>query len=218
MRTKKALAGMTDFVAFEELCCALLCSYGQYQGIIPQGAGRVDGGKDALLIHWDFKGDGWASTMIDKKVFHFSLRKDVKAKLKEDLKKVKKNYPNPTHVVFVTSQLIPPTKRDNLIKEAKKKYGWNLEILEQSFFCPPLDTQYIRLRKEYLGIKKYGTGKKKSPSLERPVYFEIFSIGSPSFFIAFVISMALFFSPHFFSDSLRLLPDSLHLQVTGSGF
>ena len=46
-----------------------------------------------------------------------------------------------------------------------------------------------------------GYFKASISSPARPVYFEIFSIGSPSFFIAFAISLALFISPFFLPSS-----------------
>ena len=48
--TLQILDVITDFAAFESLCCDLLASYGGHDGIIPQGVGRVDNGKDALCV------------------------------------------------------------------------------------------------------------------------------------------------------------------------
>lgn len=73
---------MTDFVAFEKLCCDLLATYGSYQGIVPQGVGRIDGGKDAIFVVRDSED---VTAVRQHVVFQFSLRKDWKQKLWEDL-------------------------------------------------------------------------------------------------------------------------------------
>ena len=48
--TIRKLTEYSDIVEFERLCSDLLAKLG-YQGIEPQGIGRKDGGKDALLTH-----------------------------------------------------------------------------------------------------------------------------------------------------------------------
>jgi hypothetical protein len=99
--TIQALNDMTDFVAFERMCCDILAFYGGYPGIVPQGDGRKDGGKDAILIRRDNYSKTW---IVEKIVFHFSLRLDYEKKIREDLEIVKKNNLNPDRVVFVSNK------------------------------------------------------------------------------------------------------------------
>lgn len=147
--TVNALEEMTDFVAFEKLCCDLLASYGEYQGIVPQGVGRIDGGKDATLV----RRDPVDVTVVKQNVvFHFSLRKDWKEKLWEDLSTTKKRSIPADHIVFLSSREVTPYVRDRLKNDAKTEYGWSLEILDQQWLRIPLDGEFQRLRKQYFGI------------------------------------------------------------------
>jgi hypothetical protein len=146
--TTFALENMTDFIAFERLCCDLLSCYGNYSGIVPQGFWK-DGGKDAIFIE---RNDDSVTHIIKKIVFHFSLRKDYKNKLWEDLKRVKNNQLEPNLVVFVTSQHFNDGEQKKLKEEAKNEYGWDLEIFDQEWLREPLETNFQILRKKYLGL------------------------------------------------------------------
>lgn len=75
--TVRKLTEYSDIMEFERLCSDLLARLG-YQGIEPQGIGRKDGGKDALL-NYDQK---------TKVVFHYSMRKDWNKKINEDLTQI----------------------------------------------------------------------------------------------------------------------------------
>lgn len=149
--TIKQLEAMTDFVRFEMLCCDLLAGYGSYQGIVPQGVGRIDGGKDAILVVRD---QDDVTVVRERIVFHFSLREDWKPKLWADLKTVHTRKLNPDHVVFVTNRRVTPKSQDALKADAKKTFGWDLEVLDQHWLRVPLDGEYQRLRKRYLHIEE----------------------------------------------------------------
>lgn len=147
--TKIALQKMTDSSAFEELCCDLLAVCGEYQGIVPQGVGRIDGGRDATLVRRDPE----CVTVVRKNVvFHFSLRKDWKKKLLEDLNTTKERGIPADHVVFITSQDVSPGDRDKHALLVKETFGWTLETLGQHWLRTNLNGEFQRLRKQYLGI------------------------------------------------------------------
>ena len=149
--TIKQLEAMTDFVRFEMLCCDLLAGYGSYQGIVPQGVGRIDGGKDAIFVARD---EDDVTVVRERVVFHFSLREDWEPKLRADLKTVHARNLNPDHVVFVTNRRVTPKSQDALKADAKKTFGWDLEVLDQHWLRIPLDGEYQRLRKRYLGMEE----------------------------------------------------------------
>jgi len=149
--TIKQLEAMTDFVRFEMLCCDLLAGYGSYQGIVPQGVGRIDGGKDAILVVRD---EDDVTVFRERVVFHFSLREDWEPKLRADLKTVHARNLNADHVVFVTNRRVTPKSQDALKADAKKTFGWDLEVLDQHWLRVPLDGEYQRLRKRYLHIEE----------------------------------------------------------------
>lgn len=147
--TVNALEAMTDFVAFEKLCCDLLALYGGYQGIVPQGVGRIDGGKDAILVRRDSED---VTVVRQKVVFHFSLRKHYERKLWEDLCKARARGIPADLVVFLTSREVTPSARDKLQSDAKAEFGWTIEIHDQQWLRVALEGEFQRLRKQYLGI------------------------------------------------------------------
>ena len=151
--TVTALDAMTDFVAFEKLCCDVLAVYGGYRAIVPQGVGRIDGGTDASLVRRDSSN---VSVVRQRVVFHFSLRRDYEQKLWEDLEQARARAIPADLVVFVTSREVTPHTRRRLAAEAKKAYGWLLEIYDQQWLRVALDGECQRLRKDYLGID-YGS-------------------------------------------------------------
>lgn len=149
LETISRLLALSDFVAFERLCCDLLAGYGGFAGIIPQGVGRIDGGKDAVLILRDVH----SVTAARKKIiFHFSLRRDFRNKLEEDLSTVRRYGHAPDAIVFVTNQRCTPAIQDELKAHTKAKYGWELTLFDQEWLRIPLDGEYQRLRKDYLNI------------------------------------------------------------------
>jgi hypothetical protein len=144
--TIQALENITDFSNFERLCCDLLSSF-KYEGIVPRGVGKIDGGIDAVLVS---RSEDIASSIIKKTVFHFSTRKDYEDKLYEDMKKTIKH--KPTEAVFVTNRRIEPLTQDRIIKNVGEEYKWNLTIYDQEWLRIPLDNDYQDVRRKYLGI------------------------------------------------------------------
>ncbi|MBU1204399.1 MAG: hypothetical protein KKE93_00640 [Nanoarchaeota archaeon] len=138
-KTIDELEKYSDNIEFERFCCEILSRLG-YRGIEPQGVGKKDGGKDALL-----------NTSKAKVVFHFSLRKDWDKKIYEDLEKVKdKDY---SKFVFVSNHFIPPMRRDKLKKEIEQKYNLDSDIYDQERLRNELDSHSLDLRERYFNIK-----------------------------------------------------------------
>jgi len=132
--TIQALESITDFSNFERLCCDLLSCF-KYEGIVPRGVGKIDGGIDAVLVE---RSEDTATSVSKKNVFHFSTRKDYETKIYEDLEKTRKH--QPSNVVFVTNHRIEPRKQDKIIDNVKKTYGWDLIIYDQEWLRIQLDT------------------------------------------------------------------------------
>lgn len=151
--TTDALSHLTDFSSFEALCCDLLSSYGNYHGIIPQGIGRIDNGKDAIHISRDTYS---VCVVKNTTVFHFSVRADYKTKIRQDLNSVKKNShkwsTSPDHFLFVTNQSISSIERDELEKKLSHEFHLLVTIYEREWIRFPLDNDYQALRKKYLHI------------------------------------------------------------------
>jgi hypothetical protein len=147
---------MTDPVQFEQLCAELMPEFG-YAGLVPQGVGRRDGGKDAIRRILGLRRSEGAdresvSWLTEGQVFHFSLRQDVPAKVREDLANVARHGLAPHLVVFVTNRRCVPDEQDRLKAGCRKRYGWALEILDQVALRGPLDTAWQSVRRRYLGI------------------------------------------------------------------
>jgi len=117
----EALDAFTDHVAFERLCCQVLDRSG-YAGIDPQGQGRRDGGKDALLDT-----SAWGTV-----VFHFSLRKDWKQKLEEDLATVERNGIPCDRFVFVTSRPLTALEKDRAKARISERLGTTADVFDQA--------------------------------------------------------------------------------------
>lgn len=111
---------MTDVVQFERLCCDVLTLMG-YLGIDPQGIGRRDGGKDALLNHPQF----------GKVIFHFSLRFDWERKLYEDIETVRSKGLNCDQFVFFTNRKVSAREKDNSKIHCKEHLDSDLEIFDR---------------------------------------------------------------------------------------
>ena len=108
----------SDPIEWERLCCDILSKM-DYRGIEPQSVGGKDGGKDAII---------WNDS-LGNIVAHFSLRKDWKKKLYEDLEKTKgKSYGK---IIFCSNQLIQGPTKDKVRKVVEEKYGAKLDIFDQ---------------------------------------------------------------------------------------
>jgi tetratricopeptide (TPR) repeat protein len=117
----EVLESFTDFVAFEQLCCDVLARVG-YAGIDPQGQGRQDGGKDALLDH-----PKWGAV-----VFHFSLRKDWRRKLDEDLDRVARKGAPCDRFVFVTNRALTALDKDRAKEAIQARLAVSADIFDQA--------------------------------------------------------------------------------------
>jgi len=109
----------------------------------------IDGGKDAILSRRD---PADVTAVREKLVFHFSLRRDYQRKLWEDLRKTFERALPLDIVVFLTSREVTPSTREKLQNDVKAEFGWTLEIYDQQWLRVPLDGEFQRLRKQYLGI------------------------------------------------------------------
>lgn len=154
--TIRKLTEYSDIVEFERLCSDLLARLG-YQGIEPQGIGRKDGGKDALLTHNE----------KTKVVFHYSMRKDWEKKFNEDLETVRKNAIPCNKFVFVSNRFISPGTKDKLKGEVQSKYGWELDIFDNERLRVELDTNSKDIREKYLKIPVDSTIPRKIDEVHR---------------------------------------------------
>jgi tetratricopeptide (TPR) repeat protein len=118
-----ALERFDDPIAFERLACDVLHRAG-YPGLDPQGTGRRDAGKDALVSH----------RTLGRVVFHFSLRRDWKRKLQEDVATVSQHGHACEHFVFATSRRASASDKDRMKQLVGDKLGASLEIFDQERF------------------------------------------------------------------------------------
>lgn len=156
--TIRKLVKYSDIIEFERLCSDLLARLG-YRGIEPQGVGRKDGGKDALLTNFEKL----------KVVCHYSMREDWKRKVQEDLESVKKNKLPCNKFVFVSNRLISAGEKDKLKNEVKTQYGWELDVFDNERLRVELDTNSKDLRETYLGIPQDSTVPRKIDEVHRIV-------------------------------------------------
>jgi len=134
----------TDIVEFERLASDILSRNG-HRGIDPQSIGRRDGGKDAVLRYG----------INNERVYHYSLRKDWRVKLFEDLETVR------THgrlgpgkdFVFVTSHRVDGLEQDALREEVRTTFGWNLDIWHQERLRVELQSNSQDLAAHYLQVR-----------------------------------------------------------------
>jgi hypothetical protein len=111
------LKELTDYDQFEHLCHDLMALEG-YPNIEPLG-GSKDKGRDAI----DVSRNGKRTS-----IFAYSVREDWLKKLKEDAGKIKKYGHVCNQLVFLVTEKITATERDNAIKLVQKQFGWKLKI------------------------------------------------------------------------------------------
>jgi hypothetical protein len=111
------LKELTDYDQFEHLCHDLMALEG-YPEIEPLG-GSKDKGRDAIHV----SRNGKRTT-----IFAYSVREDWQKKLKEDTSKVKKHSHACNQFVFLVTEKITATERDNAMKLIQKQFGWKLKI------------------------------------------------------------------------------------------
>jgi len=135
------LENITDYVGFEILCNDVMSLNG-YKNIEPLG-GSHDKGRDA--IH---KSINSGITTI----FCYSVRKDYKQKLLEDLRTIKRYGHDCNDVIYITTNKISSSKNDELKEITKNDFNWKLEIYDLSRLATLIETHYDKLIIRYPNI------------------------------------------------------------------
>src|SRR5687768_16010760 len=87
-----------------------------FLGIEPLG-GVADASRDSVLLR-----DG------ENVIFHYSVRKDWKAKLWEDSEGVRRHKHPCTKIICVNPAEFSTQERDSCIKEFEREFSWPLEL------------------------------------------------------------------------------------------
>ena len=125
--TRLDLEKITDYFEFESFANNLMSREG-YRNIEPLG-GHKDKGRDAIQVNRQNNGIT---------IFSYSVRKDWKEKIYEDLNKIQKHGHECDQVVFVTTTEPSATEKDKVKTDVNEKYGWskihgaNCKILNRS--------------------------------------------------------------------------------------
>lgn len=135
------LEKITDYFGFEALCNDLMSLNG-YKNIEPLG-GFQDKGRDA--IH---KSINSGITTI----FCYSVRKDFKSKLFEDLKTINRHDHDCEDIIYITTSNISSSENDQLKEKIKNDYNWNLEIYDLIRLATIIETHYDKLIIRYPNI------------------------------------------------------------------
>ncbi len=138
--TEYCLKEVTDYLGFESLMNDLMNIEFQ-SSIIPLG-GYKDKGRDAITTTSDNKNI----------VFCYSVREDWYPKLIEDSNSLIKNEIAVDKQVFCTTSNLTATEFDRTKEEAKKRYGWDLEIYDLKRIRSLLETTYERLIRSHPNI------------------------------------------------------------------
>jgi tetratricopeptide (TPR) repeat protein len=130
---ERALADMTDWVAFERLCCRVLNSEGFR--VDPRG-GSKDEGRDAV--------EG------DQVTFQYSLQEDVPRKLGKEITRYEGSGKRPREYVFVTNQSVSADTKDRFATSFGK-LGIKLHIFDRSWLSAKIGSPKLKdLRDELL--------------------------------------------------------------------
>ena len=135
------LENITDYFGFEILCNDVMSLNG-YKNIEPLG-GYHDRGRDA--IH---KSINSGITTI----FCYSIRKDFKSKLFEDLKTIKRHDHDCKDIIYITTSKISSSENDQLKEKIENDYNWNLEIYDLIRLATLIETHYDKLIIRYPNI------------------------------------------------------------------
>ena len=135
------IENITDYIGFEILCNDVMSLNG-YKNIEPLG-GYHDRGRDA--IH---KSINSGITTI----FCYSVRKDYKQKLLEDLRIIKHHGHDCNHVIYITTNKISPSKNDELKEITKNDFNWKLEIYDLIRLATLIENHYDKLIIRYSNI------------------------------------------------------------------
>jgi predicted ATPase len=135
------LRHVTDYLGFESLCHDIMSRAG-YKDIQPLGTFN-DLGRDA--VHVD-------KSTAEVTIFTYSVREDWKAKLTEDLNKIKNHNHKCDYMVFVTTSEIKPIEKQKIEREVPLRYRWKLEIYDLYRIATLLDNHYPNLKQRHPGI------------------------------------------------------------------
>lgn len=137
----------TDPRAFERLCVDVLFRNG-YRNIVPVG-GMHDRGRDAEAANTHQGADTRGQIIF----FQFSLQKNWKQKLRDELRKVAAEGHQIDRFVFVTTQEVSGRDRDRLKVEVREHYGWVLQILSREWLRLQLEEAHPDLAARHLGVR-----------------------------------------------------------------
>jgi TIR domain-containing protein len=138
--TKYCLQELTDYTGFESLCHDLMALEG-YPKIEPLGRFN-DKGRDAL--HVDISG------LVT--VFAYSVREDWRAKLAEDIAKIKKHGHECGEVVFLCTTDFSANERDEAVNNVRDEYGWRLELYGLERLRVLLDSKHPHIKQNHPAI------------------------------------------------------------------
>ena len=119
-----ALSRYTDFTKFERLSLEVMSYYGF--GRIKKVGGYNDDGVDAV------SSDVYVDETQHKRIFQFTMQKDLKAKIKDTVNKLNKNSIDYDELIIVTSQVV--NSIDGLSKQFRIDNRKNLQIYDLSTF------------------------------------------------------------------------------------
>ena len=138
--TKYCLQELTDYIGFESLCHDLMALEG-YPKIEPLG-GFSDKGRDAL--HIDNSGK--------VTIFAYSVREDWRAKLAEDVAKIKKHGHECDEIVFLSTSDFTAHQRDEAVISVKDDYGWGLKLYGLERLRILLDSKHPHIKQNHPAI------------------------------------------------------------------
>jgi hypothetical protein len=139
--TKYDLEHVTDYIEFESFCNDLVSREG-YKDIEPLG-GFKDKGRDAIHV---------SKITGETTIFTYSVREDWKAKLYEDLEKIKKYKHTCNKVMFISTSSPTATGKDKLKRDVKSNYSWELEIFDLERIATLIDNHYKDLKQLHPNI------------------------------------------------------------------
>jgi NACHT domain len=160
-RTRLQLERVTDFLAFERLCNAVMGRF--YRDIEPLG-GYKDKGRDAL--HYSRRRGVHT-------IFQYSVRRDWETKLREDLKKIQGHGHQCQDVVFISNQDISAGDRDRALHIVQEQYGWTLRLCGLERLATLIDDrgdELIRLYPEIFFLP--APGDRPFQPLDVPAFLE----------------------------------------------
>jgi hypothetical protein len=130
------LQGITDYARFERFCTDLM-RFDGFVGIEPLG-GVADKSRDSVLLR-----DG------QNVIFHYSVRKDWKAKLWEDTEGVRRHSHPCTKIVCVNPAEFTTPERDSCVLEFAQEFGWPVELYGVERIASMLRTDAAPLLRKY---------------------------------------------------------------------